>query len=280
MSLFNGFFVRKKMDNLSEEQSFLDKIEELNNKNLLRNKIFTGVNLNSNNLTFEAGFGSIFMAGSMGSGKSNAAVLIAAIALLSNSDQLKLHIVVPFGVASDYHSVQSYSQVNTITKPNSDFFEEIIVEIIERINRIKSMSCVDFKEMEQKYGLKLTRHLIIIEEAHMFLQQLMINDDWRLITRMAGHVGINFIYVSQRVSAEDLPSSFILAMFNRRMAFKMSIREEILHLIGYIPDINRFECHTESRQVLKFPYINRDNLKKLLDKNIKPLTTKSLIMKD
>lgn len=79
---------------------------------------------------------------------------------------------------------------------------------------------------------------------------------------------------------KDLPTSFMVAMFTRRMAFKMSMIEELLNLIGYIPYMNRFECHIEDRQVLKLPYVNRDNLKKLLDKNIKQLTSKSLIIKD
>jgi len=262
MNVLDKLFSNKKVDALSEEQSFMAKIEDLNNKQLLQNKFFTGVDVKSNNLIFEECFRSIFISGDAGTGKTNTAELIAAIYLLSNSDQIKLHIVVPFNIGSDYQSVRSYSQVNTITNPTYDFFEEIILEIRSRIDRIKSLNCVDLNEMEQKCGLKLTRHLIIIEDLLIFLHQLRDNDDFRSIARMAGCVGIYFLYVSQRgMIDEDLPKSFMISMFSRRM-------------------FNRFKCYTENGEVLTFPYINRDNLKKLLDKKIKPLTSKSLIMKD
>lgn len=274
--IINNFFSKKK--DLQNLECFKPEINKLLNHRSIQYKMITGVDCLNNQINISDHISNVFIAGNAGSGKSNVAVMISSMFLMANSINTKLNVIDVNKGALDYQFLKKYNQVDLFTDEHSstEFLNKIKLEINDRIKKMRFMHCSNLKELELKTNIIITRHVIVVEESHSCLNELMTENDWQPDLRRAQAAGIYFIVVTQKASI--WPASFWRRMFDVKFSFKQNNMETMALLGDYDLNWREFSYFTERLNLTIMPYINRCDLENLLDANVKPLTSKSFVL--
>lgn len=240
--------------------------------------------------------------GSMGSGKSKAAVFSLITWMLANSDQTLLFVVDPMKGANDYSSLWEkdsknrplYDQVHTILSSEQGVIRLVDLlydEAMARKEKFNEVQAESFEEFEKKTGRKISRIITVMEEFHAipyaimnfypdFKVDLTTANKFHTLMRIGRSYGIWFVACSQKSTKSDIPSEMAPNFVNRSV-FRVQ-RGEATYLLGDTkaaeirPD-QKGRCITEYGAA-QYPIFDNDTEKKLLKRYMKKLKAESFYL--
>lgn len=233
--------------------------------------------------------------GSMGSGKSKAAVFSLLTWMFSNADQSLLFIVDPMKGANDYAALFDkdsknrplYKQVYEILSSEQGVIRLVDLlydEAMARREKFNEVQAESFEDYEKKTGKKVARIITLMEEFHAipyaimnfypdFKTELTTANKFHTLMRIGRSYGIWFVACTQKSTKSDIPPEMAPNFVNKNV-FRVN-RGEATYLLGdtkaaeITPD-QKGRCITEYGAA-QFPIFDPDTEKKLLKKFMKPL---------
>ena len=233
--------------------------------------------------------------GSMGSGKSKAAVFSIFTWMFANSEQSLLFIVDPMKGANDYAALFEqdsknrpvYKQVYTILSSEQGvklLIDLLYDEAMARREKFNEVQAESFEDYEKKTGKNIARVLTLMEEFHAipyaimnfypdFKTELTTANKFHTLMRIGRSYGIWFIACTQKSTKSDIPPEMAPNFVNKNV-FRVN-RGEATYLLGdtkaaEITPEQKGRCITEYGPA-QFPLFDSDTERKLLKKYVKPL---------
>lgn len=234
--------------------------------------------------------------GSMGSGKSKAAVFSLITWFAANSDQTLLFIVDPLKGANDYNSLldsdskgkKLYKQIYPILSSEQGIIRLVDLlydEAMTRREKFNEVQAESFLDYEKKTGKKIARIITLMEEFHAipyaimnfypdFKTDLTTANKFHTLMRIGRSYGINFIACTQKSTKSDIPPEMTPNFVNKNV-FRVS-RGEAAYLLGdnkaaEITPQQQGRCITEYGPA-QFPLFTPETEKRILKKYGKPLS--------
>lgn len=240
--------------------------------------------------------------GSMGSGKTTSLKFSILSWLIGNSEKTQLCIVDSLKDTKEYDLFlkkdevsgdPKYNVCDKIKTPDQifRFIDVIYQEHTARQELLKENNLSSIEDYEKKNNSVITRIVVVLEEFNHFFKVLNFTNNFKTDTNSPAHkfwqlcragraTGIWFCATSQKGLNKDIPAE-VIPCFSNIFCFRMP-KSESNYLIGNpkaseITSDQKSRCVNQNSEIIQFPYLNDQQVEELLEKYIKPISSKFLL---